>query len=67
MSAIDAFYWLVKDVFPNPNEQTKSLIQSNRSYLLNLRSEDERHRYVEELTRQYKSTQDRPVGTDHKA
>ncbi|HLX13017.1 MAG TPA: hypothetical protein VKS81_09405 [Bacteroidota bacterium] len=55
MSAIDTFNWLIKDVFPEPDEPANNLIRSKRSYLLNLRSEDERQRFVNELTVQLKT------------
>ena len=55
MSAIDTFNWLIKDVYPEPDESAANVIRAKRSYLLNLRSEDERQRFVNELTIELKS------------
>jgi hypothetical protein len=49
MAAVQTFEWFVQQFWPNPDEATKKAIQRHRDYLLKLRSENERLRYVEEL------------------
>jgi hypothetical protein len=52
MAAIDTFDWLVQQVWANPDDETKRLIKERRDFLLRIRSEDERLRYVGEVMQQ---------------
>ncbi|MBM4159757.1 MAG: hypothetical protein FJ217_01530 [Ignavibacteria bacterium] len=49
MSALDTFDWLVHQVWPNPDAETKRFINEQRDRLLKIRNENERVRFVEEL------------------
>ena len=56
MAAIDTFEWYVSTQIKNPGAETRLRITEDRAYLLTLRSEDERQRFVdgvvEEMRRQ---------------
>jgi hypothetical protein len=54
MSAIDTFNWTLQQEAPQPDESMKKFIDDKRDYLLSLRSEDERRRFVRELAVQLK-------------
>jgi len=49
MSAFDTFEWYVTTTIHHPTPETVRAIRSHREYLLTLRSEDERQRYVDEV------------------
>jgi hypothetical protein len=49
MATIDTFEWLVRQFWPNPDGEAKRFIADERDYLLKIRSEDERGRYLEDL------------------
>jgi hypothetical protein len=49
MAAIDTFDWLVKQVWPKPDAEAKRFIDDQRDYILTIRNEDERIRFIEEL------------------
>lgn len=49
MAALDTFEWLVKQFWPNPDAETKKMIENHRDTLLNIRNENERLLYIEEL------------------
>lgn len=49
MPAIDTFEWFVRQFYPHPDPATQDLILREREYLLDIRNENERLRYVEEL------------------
>lgn len=51
MAAIDTFDWYIQPFLSSADEETKKFLMEERKYLLNLRSEDERQRFVEELIR----------------
>lgn len=52
MSALDTFDWFVSTAVKNPNDDLKKFIDSQRQYLLNLREEDEKQRFVQEFIRE---------------
>lgn len=49
MSAMDTFDWFVSTALKNPDEELKKFIHSQRQYLLTLREEDEKQRFVQEF------------------
>ena len=52
MASIETFEWLFREFWPNPDAEGKRMIDDRRDYLLNIRSEDERRRYIGELIEQ---------------
>jgi len=46
MSAIDTFEWYTASAWERPDEKTKEFIMLHRRFLMDLRSEDEKRRYV---------------------
>ncbi len=48
MAASDKFEWYVSTQIQTPSTELLSFIKEERAYLLTLRSEDERQRFVEE-------------------
>ena len=49
MAALETFEWIVAQSLLNPDSETRELVNSQRKYLLTMRSEDERQRYLEVL------------------
>jgi hypothetical protein len=49
MAAIDAFEWFVSTAIREPTPEIRQEIRNQREYLLSLRSEDERQRFVESV------------------
>ncbi|HCA79770.1 MAG TPA: hypothetical protein DEP53_08555 [Bacteroidetes bacterium] len=49
MAARETFEWLASQFWPNPDKDAKKFIHEKREYLLNIRNENERERYVQEL------------------
>lgn len=49
MAAADAFDWFVSSLGASRDETLGMYIRESRSYLLTLRSEDERQRFVEQV------------------
>ena len=48
MAAIESFNWFIQTNIPSPSDEVQQTIIRQRDYLLTLRNEDERQRYVEE-------------------
>jgi len=48
MAALDAYDWFVEALGKHSNPALRHLVKEQREYLLTLRSEDERQRYVDE-------------------
>jgi len=61
MAAIDTFDWLVQQVWPNPDDETKKMIKERRDLLIRLRSEDERLRLIDELMKQVREAKKKKV------
>lgn len=61
MASIETFEWLMKQFWPNPDAEEKRSIDNRRDYLLSIRSEDERHRYLEELIGQLREMKKKKV------
>lgn len=49
MPAIETFDWFKKQVWPSLDEETRKYLDAQRDYLLKLRNEDERRRFIEEV------------------
>ncbi|MBI3111248.1 MAG: hypothetical protein A2059_00230 [Ignavibacteria bacterium GWA2_55_25] len=52
MAALHTFEWLVQQLWPNPDEETKKELDRKRDRLLKIRNENERLRFVEEIMRE---------------
>jgi hypothetical protein len=48
LSAIDTFEWYNAHAWEKPDERTREFIMRHRRFLMDLRSEDEKKRYVSE-------------------
>lgn len=49
MAARDTFEWLAGQFWPDPDNDAKKFIHAQRDYLLTIRNENERERFVREL------------------
>lgn len=49
MAARETFEWLVSQFWPNPDTDARKFIHERRDYLLTIRNENERERFVQEL------------------
>ncbi len=49
MAAIDTFDWLKKEVWANLADDGRRFLDLQRDYLLKIRNENERRRFVEDL------------------
>ena len=54
MAAIDTFDWFVNMTRSSTDEEKRKFIDEQRKYLLDLRSEDERQRFVEAFMKDIK-------------
>lgn len=52
MSAIDTFDWYNEQTLKNMDERTRDFIKRQRRYLMGLRSEDEKKRFIFEYIRE---------------
>ncbi len=52
MATLHTFEWLVRQLWPNPDEEMKKELDSKRDHLLKIRNENERLRFVEEIMRE---------------
>lgn len=52
MAALQTFDWLVRQLWPNPDDETKKAVGEKRDHLLKIRNENERLRFVEEVMRE---------------
>jgi len=59
MAARDTFEWLAGQFWPNPDEEAKKFIHERREYLLTIRNENERERFVQELHTQLREMKKR--------
>lgn len=55
MAAIDTFDWLVSTGLKNPDDELTKFVVAQRTYLLTLRNEDERQRFVNELMLEFRN------------
>ncbi len=49
MPAIETFDWFRKEVWSSLDEEARKYLETQRDYLLILRNEDERRRFIEEV------------------
>jgi hypothetical protein len=49
MAAIDTFEWFVQQFYPHPDPAAQEFIRRERQYLIDIRTENERLRYIDEL------------------
>ncbi len=56
MAAIDTFVWFTEKFYPTPDEHTKQILREERNYILSIRNENERLRYIETLMHQVRDT-----------
>ena len=59
MAALHTFEWLVQQLWPNPDEETRKELDSKRDRLLKIRNENERLRFVEEIMREAREVKKR--------
>lgn len=57
MAAIDTFGWFIDKFYPTPDEETRRFLDGERIYMLSMRNEDERLRYIESLMHQVRDIQ----------
>lgn len=61
MAARDTFEWLASLFWPNPDDDAKRFIHEQREYLLNIRNENERERFVQGLLLQLREMKKKKV------
>jgi len=49
MAARETFEWLIGQFWPNPDGRAKKFVHEQREYFLNIRNENERERFVQDL------------------
>jgi hypothetical protein len=49
MPALETFDWFKRQIWPMIDDETRSFLNDQRQYLLNIRNEDERRRFTEEI------------------
>ena len=54
MPAIDTFDWLKKQVWDQLSEDARRDLERRRDYLLEIRNENERRRFVDDLMKEVK-------------
>jgi len=57
MAAIDTFDWFAKKFYTTPDEETKLFLENERRYILSIRNENERLRYIDTLMHQVRDHQ----------
>ena len=60
MASIETFDWVMSDMFPEPTPEIREYLKAQREYMLTLRSEDERQRFVEALREELRDRQKAP-------
>lgn len=56
MAAIDTFEWFIQKFYPLPDAVTADFLRRERQYLLEIRNENERLRYIDELMRRVRES-----------
>lgn len=49
MAAVDTFEWFVHQFYPDPDPATVEFLRREREYLLEIRNENERLRYIDNM------------------
>jgi hypothetical protein len=62
MAAVDTFEWLVKQIWPRPDDSTRKLIDEKRKDLLAIRNECERLLFVENIIEELRQIKRKKVG-----
>ena len=55
MPAIETFDWLKNELWPTAQNDLRLFLDEKRKYLLNIRNENERRRFVEEILSEVRS------------
>ncbi len=55
MPAIETFDWFKKQVWDQVDESTRALLDDQRGYLLEIRNENERLRFIEDVMKSVRS------------
>lgn len=55
MPAIETFDWLKKELWPTAQNDLRLYLEEKRKYLLNIRNENERRRFVDEILLEVRS------------
>jgi len=55
MPALETFDWLKNELWPNAQNDLRLFLQEKRKYLLNIRNENERRRFVDEILSEVRS------------
>ncbi len=58
MPALETYDWYLQQVWPQLDEEVRKYLKTQRRYLLTLRNEDERRRFVENVIKQVKEMLD---------
>lgn len=61
MPARDSFDWFKRQVWPVLDEEARKYLDAQRQYLLTLRNEDERRRFVAEVIARVKEMKKKKV------
>jgi hypothetical protein len=59
MPALESFDWYLQQVSPQLGEEVRKYLEAQRRYLLTLRNEDERRRFVANVIQQVKEMQNK--------
>ena len=57
MAAIDTFDWFSEKFYPTPDDETRRFLREERTYILAIKNENERLRYIDTLIRQVRESQ----------
>lgn len=55
MPALETFDWLKRELWPTAQNDLRLYLQEKRKYLLNIRNENERRRFVDEVLLEVRS------------
>ena len=62
MPALETFDWFKNEIWPKANDQVKEFLTERRSYLLQIRNENERRRLIEEIMAEVKAAMKKQKG-----
>ena len=62
MPALETFDWFKNEIWPKANDQIKEFLTERRSYLLQIRNENERRRLIEEIMAEVKAAMKKQKG-----
>ena len=51
MAALETFEWFIQHFYPDPDPTTVEFLRRERVFLMEIRNENERLRYIDELMR----------------